>query len=588
MISLLIMASAFAGQVSVIDFQDSTTLSQVEETLTHFNASNISLASDTSEDERIYIAEIDPQLHYLIRRNPTVEVIEPIMYFSIPEGLDGGLSVTDGGLSTGSDPLLEKQWHMKFNSFDWVRSQTKMGKGTIVAILDTGFSITKDFDTTHVDFVNAKSFTGERLDDLHGHGSHCASTVAQWTGNGFAAAGLAPETMILPIKVLSNSGSGSSAGIAAGIDYASDVIVQAGKPGVISMSLGSHMESRVISNAIDRAIAKGVVVVAASGNSGGPDDHWPASHPPVISVGSVGPDGARAPYSSYGSQLDIMSTGGNKQIRGGGVFQWINFQGTESLQEWQGTSMATPHAAAAVAILLGEGACPNATGRQTCIEKVLKSTAKPGKDKKQYAAGTIDVQKAVQSIKKEAATTVPSTVLETQETLPFPSASGRLAFVISGLSFLSFMLLARIYSFKASFLTVSSVAAMAASGPLYILTYTPLHLPGLSVFMVPWFEIPDYLFGPGTSRYPFWLSALPLVVPFLVCAPFSKARAVLTGILVSSTVYLMIDASTNFNPVLWLHPFGSSVWLGVNALCTMAMLFVTTEWQARHEAQQEA
>ncbi len=591
----LFLASVFAVAspvATIVDFHDEVTPEQILAAMTNVEATNlVHLSSLTSED--IYSVEMDP-VHYRTLQS-LVESISADTYYSVPE-LQSFELQTDSQSVDGTDPDLAKQWHMKAAGFDYVQEKTKKGKGVIVAILDTGFTITKDFDPAHVDLAHARSFVrGEPVDDGHGHGSHCASTVAQWTHNGFAASGLAPEVVILPIKVLSDSGSGSAGGIAAGIDYATEVIVQSGLPGVISMSLGGGMPMPSINDAIDEAIGQGVVVVAAAGNSGGPHDHWPASHPPVMSIGSVGPKGLRAPYSSYGKQLDFMSFGGDKTIPGGGVFQWISYLGKESLQEWQGTSMATPHAAAAIAVLLGEGVCTDAVRdeRQTCIEDLIKETAVPppvGKPAKEYGAGTIDLPRALETAKEKnsgallvpLAPVIPSEPVEANK-LPWPSPSGKLAgLLVLGSVFVTVGLQA-VHRFQKSFYFTVLATAVLSSGPLFFLADTNLAFTGLSMFMIPWLEVPEFVLFPGASGFPLWLSCLPLAGPFLLFAPFHKTRGVLAGLLISSAVYLVLNASIGFNPVFWMTTFGSAVWLGLNGCILAGMLFATAEVQAVYE-----
>ncbi len=578
-------ADVYDDGLIALDLQDDITPQELNQLFIDAGLTDPQLVS--LDDEEIWTGHsVDPARSLsLLTGNSNVEVAEPVIYLSHDGLIDG---------EPTSDPDYKKQWHMKNAGAEYVWTKTKAGAGTIVAILDTGFTVTKDFEPGHVDTANGKSFVpNESVRDGHGHGSHCAATVAQWTNNGFAFSGLAPETTILPVKVLSDAGMGASPWIASGIDYASDVIQKSGKPGVISMSLGSGAESSVISRAIDRALAKGVVVVAASGNSGGPHDHWPASYPPVISVGSVGPDDKRAPYSSYGTQLDIMDRGGNKQIPGGGVHQWITFQNKESAQEWQGTSMATPHAAASVAVLLGEGACKKSKGVdvQTCVEKLLKATATPGPNQQQYAAGIINLPKAVQTAaQQEDTASVPvqdefSTpdytpdAYTAQVQLPHAPKTGPMTPFLTLITVAAVLGLARLYSFSRSALAITLAVAVAATAPLYVVSQ--LVPTGLSVLVVPWIEIGDYVFGRWFSSNPLIQSFLPLTLPFLLGVPFRTTFPWVMGLLVSTAVYLTANTFLAFNPVLHLSPFAAALWLGINSLIVIGMTFFGARFQER-------
>src|SRR5690606_26728751 len=110
-------------------------------------------------------------------------------------------------------------------------------------------------------------------------------------------------------------GFGSSSWIAAGIDYAAD-----NGADVINLSLGGAY-SGVIHNAIKKAQKKGVIVVAAAGNSGKKGVSYPGALEETIGVSATGPDGTLAFYSSYGKGVDIAAPGGDKRVAGGGVLQ---------------------------------------------------------------------------------------------------------------------------------------------------------------------------------------------------------------------------------------------------------------------------
>jgi len=573
-----LLSPAMAGGMVVVDLVDDPSPSTVDMVQSTGGFTSFEVASDESFDEGLYTGwSNDPDATIAaLQGSVYVEAVELDQVFTVQGQFVRSVATRDGTELSVNDPDYDKQWHMRTMSSEYVWEHTKAGKGVVVAILDTGFTLTKDFNPAQV--LPAKSFIrGESAADGHGHGTHCASTVAQATNNGFAAAGLARDATILPGKVLSNSGSGSIGGIAAGIDWAVDQ-----KADIISMSLGGGGYTEILRKAMDRAIAKGVIIVAAAGNSGGPHDSWPAGYGPVISIGSLGPDGLVAPYSSYPKSLDLMAPGGNKRIAGGGVFQWIKFQGTESLQEWQGTSMATPHAAAAAAILLAEGA-PH---EQVKLETLMVTHAKAPVDKSgKYGKGQIDLEATVKSVKGTTAGEPPPPP-EAGEGLPYPNPAGKLTFVITTLAAIIMLGLQRVYKWSPWFFGLAASVAIASSGPLYALTMLPISIPGLAFLMVPWIEVPDYLIGQGISGCPLWLSCLPLLTPFFVLMPlFPRFRPVIIGVLVSTFTYLTVDTAAHFNPVWWMTAFGSSCWLGINALLVAAMLFTTTELHLQHSRQ---
>ncbi len=210
------------------------------------------------------------------------------------------------------------------------------GKGARVAVLDTGC------DSGHRDLkaqiVAARDFTGSRSgsSDVNGHGSHCAGIVLA-AENAVGMVGVAPEAQLLVGKVLGDSGSGLSSGIAAGIDWA----VEQGAD-VISMSLGSPSEDARIRAAIAAARARGVLVIAAAGNEGPREGTvgYPGGSPGVICVAAIDSALATASFSSRGRQVVVAAPGVNiRSCYPGDRFATMS-----------GTSMATPYVAGCAAL----------------------------------------------------------------------------------------------------------------------------------------------------------------------------------------------------------------------------------------------
>ena len=108
----------------------------------------------------------------------------------------------------------------------------------------------------------------------------------------------------MPLRVLNSSGVGSYSDVAAAIVYAADNGAQ-----VINLSLGGSNPSSTLENAVNYAISKGVIVVAAAGNNGTEGALYPAAYPDVIAVGSVDPDLQHSSFSNYGAQIDIWAPG---------------------------------------------------------------------------------------------------------------------------------------------------------------------------------------------------------------------------------------------------------------------------------------
>src|SRR5205085_171485 len=204
--------------------------------------------------------------------------------------------------------------------------------------------------------VKGWNFVGHNDDarDDHAHGTHVAGTVAQSTGNGKGVAGMAPAARLMPVKVLSAFGSGTSHDIAEGIRWA----VNHGAR-VINLSLGGGARSLAMESAVAYARRRGAVVICAAGNSGSRGVSYPAAYPGAFAVSAVGPQGRLAPYSSFGPQIAIAAPGGDKsQGEESGVLQQTLAEGStrEAAYRWfQGTSMATPHVAGAAALVMSLG-----------------------------------------------------------------------------------------------------------------------------------------------------------------------------------------------------------------------------------------
>ena len=154
------------------------------------------------------------------------------------------------------------------------------GNGVIVAVLDTGVAY-EDYKKFHqlpdlkgLTFVEPYDFVANttHANDDHGHGSHVTGTIAQATNNGIGVAGVALDVKIMPLKVLSASGSGSVAGIADAIRYAADHNAK-----VINMSLGGAFPSNVLKKAVKYAHDKGVTVICAAGNESRGKVGYPAA-----------------------------------------------------------------------------------------------------------------------------------------------------------------------------------------------------------------------------------------------------------------------------------------------------------------------
>ena len=264
-------------------------------------------------------------------------------------------------IQSTNDPLLSYQWHMDQIQVNDISSDN-WGAGTVVAVIDTGVSIFSDgygqTMTTGYDFHNDDN---DPADD-QGHGSHVAGTIAQATNNGVGVRGVAPDTVIMPLKSLGSDGTGFVLSSIEAIEYAVD-----NGADIINMSLGASSSSTAEETAVNAAIDAGVVIVAATGNDGLQTNGviYPAGYDGVIAVSAVGySTSALAYYSNAGPQVGFAAPGGddstflNDDVNWDGVLQETldTSTGQGNYFLFQGTSMATPHVAGAYAVLMGAGA----------------------------------------------------------------------------------------------------------------------------------------------------------------------------------------------------------------------------------------
>ncbi len=337
----------------VLNFRDSLSPAQVDRELKAIAAKygiDPKFNSAFSKGDNLYIVKGDTQVLEQLKQSEELrnltEYVEANYVYSM-EFLDS---------TTPNDPRYNEQWNLKAIDIEKAWQKTK-GKGIVVAVIDTGVSRVEDLKNTN--FVKGYDFVNDREDasDDNGHGTHVAGTIAQSTNNNFGVAGVAYEASIMPLKVLSGSGGGTISDIAEAIIFAAD-----NGANVINMSLGGGGESKLMQEAIDYAYKKGVVIVAAAGNSNRNAAFYPARYPKVIAVSATSATGEKSPYSNYGAGVDVAAPGG-AIARGkdgdstGGILQNTIDPSTKQsvFRAFQGTSMASPHVAGVVALIEASG-----------------------------------------------------------------------------------------------------------------------------------------------------------------------------------------------------------------------------------------
>ncbi len=270
-------------------------------------------------------------------------------------------------------------WGIPHIKADKAHAAGVTGSGVKVAILDTGI------DANHADLNvrgGASFVAGEpnALQDGNGHGTHVAGTVAA-LNNSTGVLGVAYNADLYAVKVLSASGSGTLSGIAQGIEWSI-----ANGMDVINMSLGGSSGSTALQQACNNAYNRGIVVIAAAGNSGSSGNRntigYPARYSSVIAVGAVDSNNNRASFSSVGNELEVMAPGANI----------LSTTPGNNYASFNGTSMAAPHVAGAAALIKAK--YPSMTNVQ--IRDRLRNTATNLGDPFFYGNGVINVESALQ------------------------------------------------------------------------------------------------------------------------------------------------------------------------------------------------
>jgi len=271
-------------------------------------------------------------------------------------------SAGDDGGST--QPAENIEWGVDRIDAD-LAWETSRGLGVKVAIIDTGI------DKDHADLIDnlrggvnfvskspAKPADPNKWDDDNGHGTHVAGIVAA-ADNEIGVIGTAPEAYLWAVKVLNRNGSGYTSDVIDGITWAMNNGMQ-----VINMSLGSASDTQAMHDAVDAAYAAGVIIVAAAGNSGDGSGStneviYPAKYSSVIAVAATVSDDTTPTWSSEGEEVEIAAPGVNiRSTWNDGLYNTIS-----------GTSMASPHVAGTVALMLGAGVLPAE------VRAVLQTTA---------------------------------------------------------------------------------------------------------------------------------------------------------------------------------------------------------------------
>jgi subtilisin family serine protease len=355
----------------------------------------------------------------------------PSVAISVPEAAIAGLSrnpnvvsVERAGRITALDHVTtsgnleyENAWGTDHIGTLAVHSAGITGAGVKVAVIDTGLDyihydptanppIYNEFNSAYAggyDFVNGDQ---NPMDD-NGHGTHVSGILAAEL-NGYLIAGVAPGVELYALKVLGPTGEGDYAGLIAALDWAISHDID-----VVNMSLGGHEVSTDLQLAVEAAYEAGIVMVAASGNTVtfwelifGCPVAYPAAYPQVLATTFTNPADELTGLSCTGPQVDFAAPGD-------GIYSTVPIGPTGSCMfcspvgysAQSGTSMASPHLAGLVALVLDHGIADTTPDGQLMpeIRAHLCDNTNPGGRIAQtdsrypnwYGCGVIDADKAL-------------------------------------------------------------------------------------------------------------------------------------------------------------------------------------------------
>ncbi len=307
------------------------------------------------------------------------------------------------------DPELDNSWGVKRIGAGTVHTGGNTGLGVKIGIIDSGVNYTHpDLDGVYAggyDFVQSDADPM----DVYGHGTHVAGTACA-EDNDFGVVGVAPNCALYSLRVLNDDGVGQWSRVIAAMDWAVTNRLQ-----VVNLSLGSSKNpGTAVKTAFDNAEARGIVIVAAAGNSGnavgkGSNIIYPAKYASVIAVGATDSADKRASFSSTGSELEIMAPGVSVLSTWNDSTSPHNPQPTCDIvingtcyyyKYGSGTSMASPHVAGVAALVIAKGVTDAlSNGRiNDDVRRIMNSTAQdfgaPGRDP-QYGYGLVNAAAAV-------------------------------------------------------------------------------------------------------------------------------------------------------------------------------------------------
>ncbi|HEX2907936.1 MAG TPA: S8 family serine peptidase, partial [Phototrophicaceae bacterium] len=355
-IEALNLSTPAAGQPTLIEQWAVPTLTQSAQTeplaLTNpaepvANPMVITFKPDTSAQERqAYIQQLGGTVVQEMTALNSVVITIPEAVANQPLPASPALAASEPDYQVAAlvieanDPLYDQQWSLPvIGAADGWTQLPDNAPTVTVAVIDSG--VCADHPDLSGRILPGYDFVSNDTtpQDDFGHGCGVTGIIAANTGNTAGMAGIAPNAQIMPLRVLDERGLGTYSNVAAALVYAADHGAQ-----IINLTLGGLNSSAVLQNAVNYAAGKGVLVIAAAGNTGGAV-LYPAAYDAVVAVAAVDANLQRSSFSSFGPQVDLLAPGRDilTTARDGGYILMT------------GTSFAAPEAAGIAALQLAVG-----------------------------------------------------------------------------------------------------------------------------------------------------------------------------------------------------------------------------------------
>lgn len=282
-----------------------------------------------------------------------------------------------------NDTLYSKyQWNMKMINAPAFWESGCYGQDIKIAVVDSGAHSLSDLSANLLEGYNYLSNNTD-VTDSTGHGTFVSGIIAASGNNSMGLAGLAYRAKIVPLKCFEGEKTNVSYIIKAVREAVDKYDCK-----IINLSLGDSKNSSLLEDAVNHAISKGAIVVAASGNSGDDTVYYPASYPHVISVGSVDSNKVIASTSTHNAYVDVVAPGED-------VYSLCNSE--SGIGQGDGTSFAAPHVSALAALCLNINPELNCADFMAILQHTSDDLGDSGRDD-YYGYGLINAQKVLKNL----------------------------------------------------------------------------------------------------------------------------------------------------------------------------------------------